>query len=153
MITTNDICIAVASVIEELQQICMHCLGIRPYKLQPYYQGRILCVRCLDRGWYPTESLDNIITNIKYPLTLLLKNDMIGWSAEIAIDGDSLKANSDRPAYDDPVDAVYEALFEALTDKLGAGRMGQYVTEAPPVSEEHSRPRRTTRGRGRPIKQ
>jgi len=89
--------------------------------------------------------------NIKYPLTLLLKNDMIGWSAEIAIDGESLKANSDRPAYDNPVDAVYEALFEALTDKLGAGRIGELESKAH-QSRQHLRPRGTTRGRGRLIK-
>ena len=73
---------------------------------------------------------------------------MIGWSAEIAIDGESLKANSDRPAYDNPVDAVYEALFEALTDKLGAGRMEELESK----THQPTHPRGTTRGRGRLIK-
>ena len=144
MITTNSISNAVASVIDELQIPCMHCMGLNSYKLKP-------CQHCEGRGWNHTKSLHNIITNIKYPLTLVLKNDMIGWSAEIAIDGTSLKVDSDRHAYNDPVDAVYEALFEALTDKLGASKVGEFESKAQ-HPRQHNKPKRTTRGRGRPIK-
>ncbi len=143
MITTKSICNAVAAVIDELQIPCTRCMGINSHKLLP-------CPQCDSRGWTYTKSLQNIIMNIKYPLTLLLKNDMIGWSAEIAIDGSSLKANSDRPAYDSPVDAVYEALFEALTDKLGAGRMGEFESKAQPP-RQYTTSKGTTRGRSRPI--
>ena len=136
--------------IEEIQVPCMRCMGTDSHWRAKFIKLRP-CQNCDNRGWIPTKSLQNIIMNIKYPLTLLLKNDMIGWSAEIAIDGESLKANSDRPAYDNPVDAVYEALFEALTDKLGAGRIGELESKAH-QPRQHLRPRGTTRGRGRLIK-
>ena len=142
MITTNDICKSVAAVIPELQNPCMSCMG---YK-------RSACTHCDGLGWQPSKQIDRIITNVKYPLTIVLKNDMIGWSAEVALDGDGLKTNGNRQAFDSPVDAVYEALFEALTDKLGAGRMGEYESMTRTVPKQPTRPKRTTRGRGRPIK-
>ena len=141
MITTNDICKSVAAVIPELQNPCMACMG---YK-------RSACTHCDGLGWQPSKQIDRIITNVKYPLTIVLKNDMIGWSAEVALDGDGLKTNGNRQAFDNPVDAVYEALFEALTDKLGAGRMGEFESRAQPP-RQHTTPKGTTRGRGRPIK-
>ena len=141
MITTNDICKSVAAVIPELQNPCMSCMG---YK-------RSACTHCDGLGWQPSKQIDRIITNVKYPLTIVLKNDMIGWSAEVALDGDGLKTNGNRQAFDSPVDAVYEALFEALTDKLGAGRMGEFESRAQPP-RQHTTPKGTTRGRGRPIK-
>ena len=141
MITTNDICKSVAAVIPELQNPCMSCMG---YK-------RSACTHCDGLGWQPSKQIDRIITNVKYPLTIVLKNDMIGWSAEVALDGDGLKTNGYRQAFDNPVDAVYEALFEALTDKLGAGRMGEFESRAQPP-RQHTTPKGTTRGRGRPIK-
>ena len=141
MITTNDICKSVAAVIPELQNPCMSCMG---YK-------RSACTHCDGLGWQPSKQIDRIITNVKYPLTIVLKNDMIVWSAEVALDGDGLKTNGNRQAFDNPVDAVYEALFEALTDKLGAGRMGEFESRAQPP-RQHTTPKGTTRGRGRPIK-
>ena len=141
MITTNDICKSVAAVIPELQNPCMSCMG---YK-------RSACTHCDGLGWQPSKQIDRIITNVKYPLTIVLKNDMIGWCAEVAVDGDGLKTNGNRQAFDNPVDAVYEALFEALTDKLGAGRMGEFESRAQPP-RQHTTPKGTTRGRGRPIK-
>ena len=141
MITTNDICKSVAAVIPELQNPCMSCMG---YK-------RSACTHCDGLGWQPSKQIDRIITNVKYPLTIVLKNDMIGWSAEVALDGDGLKTNGNRQAFDNPVDAVYEALFEALTDKLGAGRMREFESRAQPP-RQHTTPKGTTRGRGRPIK-
>jgi hypothetical protein len=83
-------------------------------------------------------------------LTIVFKNDMIGWYAEVALDGDS-PIGIDRQAYDSPVYAVYEALFEALTAKLGAGRMGKFESRSIRKLSEMKRPRRA-RGRGRPIK-
>ena len=141
MITINDICKSVAAVIVELQVPCVICLGrSNIYKV---------CIRCDDRGWIPTQDLSKIITNIKYPLTIVFKNDMIGWCAEVALDGD-VPTGKDQQVHDNPVYAVYEALFEALTDKLGAGRMGEFESRSVRKLSEVKRPRRT-RGRGRPI--
>ena len=142
LITISDICKSVAAVITELQVPCITCLGqSNAYKV---------CIRCDDRGWNPTLDFNRIITNIKYPLTIVLQNDMIGWSAEIALDGD-IPTGMDKQAHDNPVYAVYEALFEALTDKLGAGKMGEFESRSIRKLSDVKRPRRT-RGRGRPIK-
>lgn len=134
MITTNDTCNEVAAVISELRRPCIRCMGKRK---QP-------CELCNDRGWVATKNLESIITNVKYPLTILLENDMIGWHAEIQFDG-SLTFNNQN-IFDNPVDAVYQALFEALTDKLGENKIGQLTSQ-----HTYKIPRRT-RGRGRPIK-
>ena len=142
LITISDICKSVAAVITELQVPCITCLGqSNAYKV---------CIRCDDRGWNPTLDFNRIITNIKYPLTIVLQNDMIGWSAEIALDGD-IPTGMDKQAHDNPVYAVYEALFEALTDKLGAGKMGEFESRNIRKLSDVNRPRRT-RGRGRQIK-
>jgi len=142
LITISDICKSVAAVITELQVPCITCLGqSNAYKV---------CIRCDDRGWNPTLDFNRIITNIKYPLTIVLQNDMIGWSAEIALDGD-IPTGMDKQAHDNPVYAVYEALFEALTDKLGAGKMGEFESRSIRKLSDVKRPRRT-RGRGRQIK-
>ena len=137
MTITNDTCNAVAAVINELQISCIACLG----QSVEY----IVCRRCDGRGWIASKNLDSIITNVKYPLTILLENDMIGWHAEIQFDGKSLTFNN-KNIFDNPVDAVYEALFEALTDKLGTNKIGQLNSQ-----HTYKKPRRT-RGRGRRIK-
>ena len=142
MITINDICKSVAAVITELQVPCITCLG--------QSTTHDVCRRCEDRGWTPTLDLNRVITNIKYPLTIVLRNDMIGWSAEIALDGD-IPTGMDKQVHDNPVYAVYEALFEALTDRLGAGQMGKFESRSVRKLSDVKRPRRT-RGRGRPIK-
>ena len=137
MTTTNDISKAVANVLPALQQRCPACRFVIRDDVTLFQRD---CSICENRGWLPTRSLEAIITNLEYPFTLVLSNDMIGWCAEIVLDGDT-PTGKDKKAYDDPVYAVYEALFEALTDKLGAGRTGRFI----------NLPRRT-RGRGRPIK-
>ena len=141
MITISDICKSVASVVTELQVSCITCLG--------QSVDSVVCRRCEDRGWTPTLDLNRVITNIKYPLTIVFKNDMIGWCAEITLDGD-IPTGRNKQVHDNPVYAVYEALFEALTDKLGAGRMGEFESRSVQKLSEMKRPRRT-RGRGRPI--
>ena len=142
MITISDICKSVAAVITELQVQCITCLG----QSNTY----TVCRRCEDQGWVPTLDLNRVITNIKYPLTIVLRNDMIGWSAEMALDGD-IPTGMDKQVHDNPVYAVYEALFEALTDKLGAGRMGEFESRSIRKLSDVKQPRRT-RGRGRQIK-
>ena len=144
MITTSDIAKAVATVITELQVPCKLCEGL--YTEYNY----TICPRCNNKGWFPTHDLYKIIINIKYPLTIVLRNDMIGWSAEIALDGD-IPTGIHKQVHDNPVYAVYEALFEALTDKLGAGQMGEFESRSVRKLSNVKRPRRT-RGRGRPIK-
>ena len=142
MTTISDICKSVAAVITELQTQCIICLG--------QSNAYTVCHRCEDGGWNPTLDLNRVITNVKYPLTIVLQNDMIGWSAEMALDGD-IPTGKAKQVYDNPVYAVYEALFEALTDKLGAGRMGEFESRYVRKLSEVKKPRRT-RGRGRPIK-
>ena len=151
----DDICQAVAAVITELREPCNSCNGLK--QTEAIINGHIVqimsestyqsCHICTGIGWLPTQDMNTIITNIKYPLTLVLKNDMIGWSAKITLDGDTPLTSINKSIYDSPVYAVYEALFEALTDKLGAGRKDEVGSQIISVK----RPKRI-RGRGRLIK-
>ncbi len=135
MTTTNSICNTVAAVIDELQRPCMRCMGI----------SNKPCAHCDDRGWNASKDLNTIIMNVKYPLTIVLENDMIGWHASVAFDGKPLIFNN-KIIYETPVDAIYAALFEALTDKLGTNKIGQ-------LNSKHTyKLTRRTRGRGRRIK-
>jgi len=130
MVTTNDISRAVAQVLPVLQVPCT-CKIIR-VNTGP-------CGYCRDQGWMPTISLTHIITNIEYPFTLVFKYDMIGWYASITLDSEPTNLQrTNNNTYASPIDAIYEALFETLTDRIQEGMAGK-------------RPRRT-RGRGRPIK-
>ena len=123
MITINDISKAVAAVITELQVPCKTCLGIF---IEYDYT---VCIKCDNKGWFPTHDLYKIIINIKYPLTIVLTNDMIGWMADVALDGAPLDGG-ETPMFDNPLDAVYAALYRSLTER---------------------KPQRRTRGRGRFI--
>ena len=155
----DDICQAVAAVITKLREPCNNCNGLK--QTEAIINGHLVqimseityqpCHSCNDTGWLPTQNLHTIITNIEYPLTLVLKNDIIGWSAKITLDG-NIPLSMNKPSepllfYDNPVYAVYEALFEALTDKLGEGRKEEFESQIISVK----RPRRS-RGRGRLIK-
>ena len=128
-VTTNDIYRAVAGVIPILQVpcVCKLMTVIRP------------CGHCADYGWIPSISLSHIITNIEYPFTLVFKYDMIGWYANITLDSEPTNSQrTNNNTYASPIEAIYEALFETLTDRIGEGM-------------EVTRSRRT-RGRGRPIR-
>ncbi len=128
-VTTNDIYRAVAGVMPVLQVPCVCKLMsvIRP------------CGHCSDYGWIPSISLSHIITNIEYPFTLVFKYDMIGWYANITLDSEPTNLQrTNNNTYASPIEAIYEALFETLTDRIGEGM-------------EVTRSRRT-RGRGRPIR-
>ena len=128
-VTTNDIYRAVAGVMPVLQVPCVCKLMsvIRP------------CGHCSDYGWIPSISLSHIITNIEYPFTLVFKYDMIGWYANITLDSEPTNSQrTNNNTYASPIEAIYEALFETLTDRIGEGM-------------EVTRSRRT-RGRGRPIR-
>lgn len=128
-VTSNDIYRAVAGVMPVLQVPCVCKLMsvIRP------------CGHCSDYGWIPSISLSHIITNIEYPFTLVFKYDMIGWYANITLDSEPTNLQrTNNNTYASPIEAIYEALFETLTDRIGEGM-------------EVTRSRRT-RGRGRPIR-
>ena len=128
-VTSNDIYRAVAGVMPVLQVPCVCKLMsvIRP------------CGHCSDYGWIPSISLSHIITNIEYPFTLVFKYDMIGWYANITLDSEPTNSQrTNNNTYASPIEAIYEALFETLTDRIGEGM-------------EVTRSRRT-RGRGRPIR-
>lgn len=128
-VTSNDIYRAVAGVMPILQVpcVCKLMTVIRP------------CGHCSDYGWIPSISLSHIITNIEYPFTLVFKYDMIGWYANITLDSEPTNLQrTNNNTYASPIEAIYEALFETLTDRIGEGM-------------EVTRSRRT-RGRGRPIR-
>ena len=128
-VTSNDIYRAVAGVMPVLQVPCVCKLMsvIRP------------CGHCSDYGWIPSISLSHIITNIEYPFTLVFKYDMIGWYANITLDSEPTNLQrTNNNTYASPIEAIYEALFETLTDRIGEGMA---VTRS-----------RRTRGRGRPIR-
>ncbi len=128
-VTSNDIYRAVAGVMPVLQVpcVCKLMTVIRP------------CGHCADYGWIPSISLSHIITNIEYPFTLVFKYDMIGWYASITLDSEPTNLQrTNNNTYASPIEAIYEALFETLTDRIGEGM-------------EVTRSRRT-RGRGRPIR-
>ena len=128
-VTSNEIYRAVAGVMPVLQVpcVCKLMTVIRP------------CGHCSDYGWIPSISLSHIITNIEYPFTLVFKYDMIGWYANITLDSEPTNLQrTNNNTYASPIEAIYEALFETLTDRIGEGM-------------EVTRSRRT-RGRGRPIR-
>jgi len=128
-VSTNDVYRAVAGVMPVLQVPCV-------CKLVPVFRP---CEHCADNGWIPSISLSHIITNLEYPFTLVFKYDMIGWYASITLDSEPTNLQrTNNNTYASPIEAIYEALFETLTDRIQEGMAGK-------------RPRRT-RGRGRPIK-
>ena len=128
-VSTNDVYRAVAGVMPVLQVPCV-------CKLVPVFRP---CEHCADNGWIPSISLSHIITNIEYAFTLVFKYDMIGWYASITLDSEPTNLQrTNNNTYASPIEAIYEALFETLTDRIQEGMAGK-------------RPRRT-RGRGRPIK-
>jgi len=130
MVTTTDISRAVAQVLPALQVPCT-CKIIR-VNTGP-------CGYCRDQGWIPTISLSHIITNLEYPFTLVFKYDMIGWYANITLDSEPTNLQrTNNNTYASPIEAIYEALFETLADRIREGMAGKH-------------PRRT-RGRGRAIK-
>jgi len=128
-VSTNDVYRAVAGVMPVLQVPCV-------CKLVPVFRP---CEHCADNGWIPSISLSHIITNIEYAFTLVFKYDMIGWYASITLDSEPTNLQrTNSNTYASPIEAIYEALFETLTDRIREGMEGKH-------------PRRT-RGRGRPIK-
>ena len=137
MIIKTDIFSAVASIMPKLRDSCATCsmrhttAANKMIYTSVDQVGYGDCTLCMGMGWIATKNLHQIIHNIEYPFTLVLQNDMIGWMAEIQL-SDKDSPNSDRPVYDNPVEAVYAALYRTLID---------------------SKPKRRTRGGGRLINQ
>ena len=130
--TTSDMYRNVAYIVPQLREGCKFCIALTREAAANVSDGFVGfgdCVICMGQGWIPTTNLTTIITSIDHPFTLILSNDMIGWMADVALDGTALDG-SDTPMFDNPLDAVYAALFRSLKDR---------------------KPQRRTRGRGRPI--
>ena len=120
----------VALHLPKLRTHCIRCAGSDGIQLQ--------CNLCGDRGWVAVRNIRDIIMNIEYPFTLVLRNDILGWMAEITLDGssDDTDGSSTSEAYKEPVEAIYGALYRSLASRT-----------------EKDRPRRRrTRGKGRVIK-
>ena len=120
----------VALHLPKLRDRCIRCAGSAGIQIQ--------CSLCNNRGWTPVRNIRDIIMNIEYPFTLVLRNDILGWMAEITLDGssDDTDGSSTSEAYKEPVEAIYAALYRSLASRT-----------------EKDRPRRRrTRGKGRMIK-
>ena len=130
MVIKTNISSEVASIMPNLRINCSIC-SMRHADPKDTQVGYGDCVFCMGVGWKPTENLHEIIQNIEYPFTLVLQNDMIGWMAEIQLTGKE-SPSSNHSTYDNPVEAVYAALYRTLIDQ---------------------KPKRRTRGGGRLINQ
>ena len=129
---TNDMYRNVAHLVPQLRESCGFCIALTRDAIAHISDGFVGfgdCVVCMGQGWMPTTNLNTIITNIDHPFTLVLTNDMIGWMADVALDGAPLDGG-ETPMFDNPLDAVYAALYRSLTER---------------------KPQRRTRGRGRFI--
>lgn len=132
MTTTSDMCRDVAHLVPQLRESCGFCIALTRDTIAHISDGFVGfgdCVVCMGQGWMPTTNLNTIITSIDHPFTLVLSNDMLGWMADVALDGAPLDGGK-TPMFDNPLDAVYAALYRSLDNR---------------------KPQRRTRGRGRPI--
>ena len=113
---------AVATHMTKLQEPCNRCNGLNKTNTtinehavdvtsETTYQP---CHVCGTLGWLPTQNLQNIIMNIDYNFTLVLQHDMIGWMADITLNGEDKDCYNERPVYGDPVTAVYAALYRSI---------------------------------------
>ena len=129
--TTSDMYRNVAYMVPQLREGCKFCIALTRAAAAHVRDGFVGfgdCVICRGQGGLPTTNLTTIINSIDHPFTLVLSNDMMGWMADVALDGKAL--GGEAPMFDTPLDAVYAALYRALKDR---------------------QPQRRTRGRGRPI--
>ena len=101
----------VALHLPKLRTYCIRCAGSDGIQLQ--------CNLCDDRGWVPVRNIRDIIMNIEYPFTLVLRNDILGWMAEVTLDGSSDDTDgSTSEAYKEPVAAIYNALYRSLIPRI-----------------------------------
>ncbi len=118
MTTTGDMHRAVAHMRPQLREGCGFCIALTKDGVAHTNEGFVGygdCIVCMGHGWLPTMDLTTIITNIDYPFTLVLSNDMLGWMADIELDGAPLERNgTPMELFDSPADAVYAALYQLL---------------------------------------
>ena len=117
--TTSDTYRSVAYLVPQLREGCKFCIALAGDTLSQTSDGFVGfgdCIVCMGQGWLPTTNLTTIITSIDHPFTLVLSNDMIGWMADVALDGATLDG-CETPMFDNPLDAVYAALFRSLKDR------------------------------------
>lgn len=117
--TTNDMHRTVANLKPQLREGCGFCVALTSdgdAHSNDGFVGFGDCIICMGQGWLPTTNLTTIITNIDHPFTLVLSNDMIGWMADVALDGIPPE-RSETPMFDNPLDAVYAALYQSLTGR------------------------------------
>jgi hypothetical protein len=107
-----DVYNSVAQKMVKLRKLCIICNTVNSDRSYPIGYGN--CTSCGGIGWTPTYDFKTIIQSIDYPFTLILRNDMMGWMAELIIYGQDTECNEDY-LYDSPLDAVYAALYRSLS--------------------------------------
>jgi len=101
----------VAVAMPKLREPCYKCNGF----IQTDSTTHQPCYVCNAVGWLPTKNLQNIIINIEYNYTLVLHHDMMGWMADVTLDGVAKGwLDDERPVYGDPVTAVYASLYRTI---------------------------------------
>jgi len=117
----HDMQLIVAKHLSKLQEPCSDCR--EDEGLYTAHHSEIsdttLCDTCRSTGWVATLNLQKIIMNIEYNFTLVLQHDIIGWMADITLDGVPKSwLDNERPVYSGPVDAIYAGLYRVLANAL-----------------------------------
>ena len=115
MTITNDMYRSEVMEMPALREGCTFCIALSRDTIAHMSDGFVGfgdCSICLGQGWLHTSNINTNITNINHPFQLVLSNDMMGWMAVIALDGE--RDGSDSPVFDTPLDAVYAALYRSL---------------------------------------
>ena len=119
--TNNNTSRMVAQVLPQLRERCGFCIALSQgvdANINEGFVGFGDCVVCMGQGWMPTANLTTILTEIVHPFTLAVSKDMLGWTAKLTVDGESLwKYFTVAPMFDTPLDAVYAALHRFLEDR------------------------------------
>jgi hypothetical protein len=117
--TNNNTSRMVAQVLPQLRESCGFCIALTrdtTAHVSDGFVGFSDCVICMGQGWAPTTNLTTILTEINHPFTLSVSKDMLGWTAELTVDGESLSKGI-APMFDTPLDAVYAALHRFLEER------------------------------------
>jgi hypothetical protein len=119
--TNNNTSRMVAQALPQLRERCGFCIALSrgvDANIDEGFVGFGDCVVCMGQGWMPTANLTTILTEIVHPFTLAVSKDMLGWTAKLTVDGESLwKYFTVAPMFDTPLDAVYASLHRFLEDR------------------------------------
>jgi len=124
--TNNNTSRMVAQVLPQLRERCGFCIALSQgvdANINEGFVGFGDCVVCMGQGWVPTANLTTILTEIVHPFTLAVSKDMLGWTAKLTVDGESLSTTNIwkyftvAPMFDTPLDAVYAALHRFLEER------------------------------------